>query len=853
VQETLRQLRSRESGLSAAEAADRRQPERRRGSRSALVTAILAQLKSPLTAVLGAGAAISVILGSVADVVMIGATVLANVAVGAWQERQAEGAVAALEQIGAASAHVLRDGVTALVPTDEIVPGDVLVLAPGERVAADARLIQAHGLEVDEAALTGESMPVAKRVSNGTPADHIVLAGSDVTVGTGLAVVFAVGRNTRMGATAAALAIDETSASPLGVRLNRMLRAILPIAGAGGLVVILSGLVRRRPLLPQIAIGTSIALAAVPEGLPLLAGVGEAAVARRLAGRNALVRRLAAVEALGRVDVACTDKTGTLTEGRLALTTVATMKEAGGPEANLSRDLRRVLITAGLATPHPDAPDAGAHPTDAAVAEAVRAADLAAVLDADRIEELAFDPVRAFHATRVSAGEEDGGGRVCVKGAVEALAPRCTGVRRNGAVEPLNSAPADAPLLARAEALAAQGLRVLMVAEGSEDMPLDDPHELVALGFLGISDPLRSGVPDAVRRCREAGVRVVMLTGDHPATARTIAREAGILGSGSSSAALMLTGPEIADLSDDDLDERLEQTAVIARVTPLDKLRIVESLQRRGHAVAMTGDGVNDAPALRLADVGVAMGQGGTEVARQAADIVLADDNFAALVEALVEGRSFWRNIRRALALLLGGNLGELGLVVGASAMGIASPLLTRQILAVNLVTDVLPSLAVALQPPESRRLSALAREGTAALDAPLRRDMLRRGAGTAVPALIAYLAMLRSGSLAEARSVAFASVVGTQLAQTLDMGRAEGTLTRSVLGAVAGSAAVLLATLTVPPLQSFLGLVMPSPAGWLLIGTGSLAAVLLGRGLTLTLNGGSRRLLPRPAVAPVA
>jgi cation-transporting P-type ATPase I len=259
---------------------------------------------------------------------------------------------------------------------------------------------------------------------------------------------------------------------------------------------------------------------------------------------------------------------------------------------------------------------------------------------------------------------------------------------------------------------------------------------------------------------------------------------------------------------------------------------------------------VNDGPALRLADVGVAMGQNGTEVARQAADVVLADDDFATLVEALVEGRSFWRNIRRALALLLGGNLGELGLVVGASALGLASPLITRQILAVNLVTDVLPSLAVALQPPESRNLAALAREGTAALDKPLRTDVLRRGTATAAPSLAAFLLTLGSGGLAQARSVAFASVVSTQLAQTLDAGRAEGTLTRSVFGAVAGSTGVLVTALTLPPLRDFLGLVALTPAGWALVGIGALAAVLLGRGLSFspTLARPQLRLLPAPA-----
>jgi magnesium-transporting ATPase (P-type) len=295
----------------------------------------------------------------------------------------------------------------------------------------------------------------------------------------------------------------------------------------------------------------------------------------------------------------------------------------------------------------------------------------------------------------------------------------------------------------------------------------------------------------------------------------------------------VLTGDEIAALENGDLDRRLEQAVVIARVTPLDKLRIVESLQRHGHTVAMTGDGVNDAPALRLADVGVAMGKGGTEVARQAADVVLADDDFATLVEALVEGRSFWRNIRRALGLLLGGNLGELGLVVGASVMGFPAPLITRQILAVNLITDALPALSVALQPPETRNLAGLAREGTAALDAPLRRDVIRRGAATMIPALAAYLIAQGLGGLPQARSVAFASIVATQLAQTLDAGRAEGTLTRPVLAAVTASAGLLAAALTAAPLRNILGLAVLTPAGWALVAGGSAAAVFLSRVLT--------------------
>jgi cation-transporting ATPase I len=338
-----------------------------------------------------------------------------------------------------------------------------------------------------------------------------------------------------------------------------------------------------------------------------------------------------------------------------------------------------------------------------------------------------------------------------------------------------------------------------------------------------------------------------MITGDHPSTARAIAREAGLLNGGGE----VLTAAEIAELQNGELDARVARAAVIARATPLEKLRIIESLQRQGHAVAMTGDGVNDAPALRLADVGVAMGKTGTEVARQTADVVITDDDFSTLVEAFVEGRSFWRNIRRALGLLLGGNLGELGLVAGASILGGSMPLTARQILAVNAITDILPALAVALQQPEHRNLAALSREGTSTLGKPLRNEIVFRGVATTLPALASYLVMLGAGGLPQARAVAFASIVVTQLAQTLDAGRAEGSLTRSVVGAVAGSAGVLLAAFAIPPLRSFLNLVMPSPLGWLLIGSGGIAAVLLHHLFDMLENTEQPAAAPRALPAP--
>jgi len=394
--------------------------------------------------------------------------IVANAVAGAWQEARANQAAETLARIGTTTARVLRDGVATMLSADELVPGDVILLVAGDRLGADARLLEAHGLEVDEAGLTGESLPVPKAPDGPTDGSRVVLEGSDVVAGTGRAVVVAVGRDTRMGATAAALAVDESGQSPLGLRLNRLLRQVLPLAAAGGGIVAASGLLRGGALFSQIAVGASIAIAAVPEGLPLLAKIGEAAVGRRLAGRHALVHRLAAVEALGRVDVACTDKTGTLTEGRLGVRLVADIEGETELLADVSADLRRVLLGAALAGPHPDALDAVADRTDAAVARAAEEVGLGRELRLPRETMLPFDSVRSFHAASVQ-------GQLLVEGAAETLVPRCDRVRRGGRDVELDGTGRD-ELLARAEQLSRRGLRVLMVAEGMPETPADDPQ-----------------------------------------------------------------------------------------------------------------------------------------------------------------------------------------------------------------------------------------------------------------------------------------------------------------------------------------------------------------------------------------
>jgi calcium-translocating P-type ATPase len=824
VDDVLGALKTSLAGLTDAEALRRRQAPTSAAGHDSLLTAIRNQFRTPITSLLAGGACLTLVLNQPLNTALISLTITLNVVVGVWQEREVGRASEALRRLGSGTARVLREQRTVIVKPSEVVVGDVLILGPGDHVAADARMLSASGLEVDEAALTGESLPVAKGPNEFTDTGRIVLEGSDVIVGTGRAVVVAVGRHTRLGATAVALTLDRVDESPMGVRLGRILKIALPLAAAGGAMAGVAGLFYGSAAMTQLTVGVTTALSAIPEGLPLLAGVGQAGVASRLAQRQALVHRVAAVEALGRVDVACTDKTGTMTEGHLVVRLLVDAdQEAYLPESlPPPAALQRLLLTAALASPHPDVADAVLHPTDLAIVSAAMWAGLIAEVRAPRLREIPFDSARAFHASLVQ-------GRLCVKGAPERLIHRCTHERCGGGVRPLDPASSTA-LLDRVTRLAERGLRVLMVAEGPPDTVPNDPQNLTVLGFVGISDPLRKHVPEAVRRCHAAGIRVLMLTGDHPATARAIAREAGLFPTGYGE---VLRASDLADLSPDELDERLETVVVVARAAPLDKLRIIESLRRRGHVVAMTGDGVNDAPSLRLADVGVAMGKSGTEVARQAADVVLTEDDFATLVEAMVEGRGFWANMRTALGLLLGGNAGELGLIVGGSLMGFGPPLTPAQILMVNMITDALPCLAVVLQRPEHRNLAGLAREGLSALDTSLRRDVVRRGLATCLPSLGSYLLMQGLGGPQQATSVAFTSVVATQLAQTLDAGRVEGSLSRSVVNAVAVSAALLVGSVTFPPISGGLGLVAPSLVGWGVIGGSAALAVLISRAIT--------------------
>ncbi len=721
---------------------------------------VLAQLSDPLIVLLLAAVAISVAAWAIdgaqglpVEAIVIAAIIVANAALGLAQEAQAENAVAALATMTRARSTVLRDAMRLTIVSDELVPGDVLLLAEGDQVGADARLVEAHVLRVAEAALTGESAPVSKhaeRLDRIVPLgdrDDMVFRGTAVTRGTGRAIVTATGMRTEMGAIAALLDTTVVERTPLQRELGR-LGSLLGRVVVGIAVVVMATLAAvSRPQTPTewvaiLLLGVSLAVAAVPEGLPAILSVVLALGVRRMARRNAVVKRLSSVETLGSASAICTDKTGTLTQNRMAIAVVATatgevrLDDDSTLEA-LDPATRSLLATGALAS---DAQlrgtgsslEATGDPTDAAFVLAARSAGEADSDEDTRIGEVPFSSERKMMsvALRGSSGRM----RIAAKGAPDALLDRCSRLQRGDGTVPLGAAERSA-VLDDAERLSAQAYRTIGVARrdapelGGRGAALSeqDERDLVYLGTVGIVDPPRPEARRAVAQAVGAGIRVIMITGDHPGTASRIADDLGIGRPGERA----VTGAELEGLSAADLVETVRRASVFARVSPEDKLRIVNALQSEGDVVAMTGDGVNDAPALRAADIGVAMGRTGTEVTKEAADMILADDDFATIVAAVREGRVIFSNIRKFLRYLLFSNVGEvltvfLGVVLagvlGISAAdpgGTAAPLLATQILWLNLVTDSAPALAmgvdpevddVMLRPPRGRNEGAVDR-----------------------------------------------------------------------------------------------------------------------------------------------
>jgi cation-transporting P-type ATPase I len=812
-QAVLTRLGTSATGLTAEEASRRQAPPERPPPGALVVTrAVLGEVITPLTPVLAAGAGLSAAIGSLTDAAMVASVVGFNALIGGVQQFRADRAIAGLGHRHRQAVLVERGGQDRLVGPNELVPGDVVRLKAGELVPADCRILTVAALEADESSLTGESLPVPKG-----PAPSLATAvaertsmlyeGTSIAAGEATAVVVATGLHTeaRMGAP---LAGETARPSGVEARLAGLTSLSSPAAVGSGLAVAGLGAARGLPLREVTGAGVSLAVAAVPEGLPLLATMAQLSVARRLSGRGVLVRAPRAVEALGRVDMVCADKTGTLTEGHIRLRRVSdgVVEERVEELSPAGRD----VVAAGLRATPDDHPDRVPHLTDRALLEGGRdlgEAETGGAPDWRRIVELPFEPTRGFHAVLGRTGR---GLLLSVKGAPEAVLPRCTGRREVGGARPLGDA-GRAELAAEAGRLARQRLRVLAVAEaiGAAEPPLDDAavRGLTFLGFLAFSDPVRPAATAALAALRRAGVEVVMITGDHPSTAEGIAAELDLPGRGR-----LVTGAELDALSDAGLQALLPTVSVFARVTPTQKVRIVQALQRAGRVVAMTGDGANDAPAIRLADVGVALGAGSTDAARDAAGLVVVDDRVETIVDAVLEGRALWASVRDAVAILVGGNLGEIAFTVAGSLLGGRPPLNARQLLLVNLLTDAAPAVAIATRPPARRSPQDLLREGPeASLGVALNRAIAWRAGVTASGASGAWLAARATGTRAHASTVALVALVGTQLGQTLLVGWRDPV----VLAAGLGSTAVLAAVVQTPGLSHLFGCRPLGPAGW--------------------------------------
>lgn len=686
---------------------------------------ILHQFKSPLIYVLLAAALITLLLSDFIDTAVILAILTLNAIIGFTQEYKAQASVQALMQLVSPKAHVLREGREREVDSRELVPGDVVLLESGTRVPADLRLVSTTALRVDESLLTGESVPVQKQAREVEPqallADRECMAytGSVVSSGRGRGYVVATGAHTELGRIAGSIREQEEVASPLQVRMSRFSKLVGIAVAVGSALTVAIGLLRGEPFTEIFMVAVALAVAAVPEGLPVVLTITLAVGVRRMARRQAILRKLPAIETLGSTTVIGSDKTGTLTENRMTVQEVW----AGGRFHSLSDE---ALREDPRALPAEDASSLVEHPplyltlltgvltNEAEVYEGDKGlevrgdpTEVALLLASRRLgvehgvareqwvpyAELPFEPERQYSASI----REHGGERLAfVKGAPERVLALCRDLQGERGREALR----PEAVLEAAASLAGRGLRVLAMAYRAEprsDGPppdtVEEPRGLTFLGLVGMMDPPRAGVRESVSACQQAGIRVVMITGDHAATARAIGRELG-LGGGE-----VLTGAELERMGDEELRRRARQVSIYARVAPEQKLRVVRALQRLGEVVAVTGDGVNDAPALKAADIGVAMGRGGTDVAREASDMVLADDNFVSIAAAVEQGRITFDNLRKATFFLVSTGVAAILTILAALALGWPLPFLPAQLLWLNLVTKGLQDVSLAFEP----------------------------------------------------------------------------------------------------------------------------------------------------------
>jgi P-type Ca2+ transporter type 2C len=791
-------LKTQVQGLTSAEAADRQAVygpnELEAAHRISPWVMLVEQFKNVLIIILLIATAISAFLGHEVEAIAIGIIVLFAVLLGFVQEYRAERAIDALRRMAAPTASVLRDGEEDEIPSSELVPGDIVLLTAGDKVPADLRLIESVNLQVEEAALTGESVPVEKHTTRLSGDDlavgdrkNMAYAGTAVTYGRGRGVVVATAMNTEFGKIARMLQSVETGRTPLQENLDKVGHMLARAAFIIVAIIVAIGLFRGQPFIEMLLFGIALAVAVVPEALPAVVTISLALGVQRMAKRNALMRRLPAVETLGSTSVICSDKTGTLTKDEMTVRKILAAGEivevsgAGyephgeflraGRTVEPSGALRLLLQGAVLASDAhivrvdverraAHASNSGWHvkgdPTEGALVVAAAKAGLhKPELDMEypRNGEIPFTSETKRMTTLHTSPH---GSLAYSKGAPEIILASCTRELTADGERPLDPAGREA-ILDEARRMASDALRVLAVASKNGTALENAEHEMTFLGLIGMIDPPRPEAKSAIQTCEQAGIKVVMITGDHPLTAQAVARELNLLKTGR-----VVTGAELEAMSDADFEREVETIEVYARVSPSHKLRVVTALQNNGHIVAMTGDGVNDAPALKKADIGIAMGITGTDVTKEAAAMTLTDDNFASIVAAVEEGRGIFGNIKKYLMYLLSSNIGEIILIAGSSLLGLPIPLVTVQLLYINLATDGLPALALAVDPPEPDLMKRRPRNPrTGIFTRPVVSLMVVGGIWLAVANLGLFIWAMNSGrSIEEARTMAFVSVV---------------------------------------------------------------------------------------------
>ena len=840
LEQVMKELDSRPSGLTERESAQRLErlgPNQLEPPRKPSVLArVLGQLKDPMILVLLGAAALSLAASGGEDwldgaIILI--IVLVNGVISITQEDHAQQALEELRRMSSPQAHVLREGRAKKISAAALVPGDVILLEAGDMVPADARVMECSRLPADESAMTGESVPVEKGAHDRLPEEaplgdrtNMVLSGTMITAGRGTALVVATGMDTQMGRIANLLLEDKEGDTPLQRKMGEISKSLSFLCLSVCAVMFGVGLIQGKNMLDMFLTAVSLAVAAIPEGLPAIVTIVLALGVQRMAARGAIVKKLPAVETLGCASVICSDKTGTLTQNRM------TVQELWTPAGGHRRDalLAGCLCSDARLEWKAGAPTAVGDPTEGALVVAAAREGVDQEKEEQnwpRTADLPFDSGRKLMST--IHAREDGSWTVFVKGAPDILLERCVAGPRG----PLSAQDRRAVLEAN-EAMAQKALRVIAVARrelhilppGLEPRAVESG--LTFLGLFGLMDPPRPEVKAAVARCHLAGVRPVMITGDHRATAAAVARELDIIRPGE----WTVTGGELDFMPQEVLEEDIEKFAVFARVTPEHKMRIVKAWQKRGHVVAMTGDGVNDAPALKTADIGCAMGVAGTDVAKGAAHMILTDDNFSTIVSAIEEGRGIYSNIRKAIHYLLSCNIGEIFTIFAATLLDFGQmPLVPVQLLWLNLVTDSLPALALGVEPVEEGVMEEKPRDAAAGLfdqkfSFRLAWQGLMVGGLTLAAYFLGFTRLAAPGMEgAVANTMAFATLTLCQLFHAFNVRSedrslfAQGALSNPAMNrAFLVGMALQLSVLLVPPLQGVFAVTAMDSAQWLAV-----------------------------------